>query len=485
MKNNKIYKLSGIRSIGVGLLVLLVSISSCKKGLDINKDPNNPTDVPASTILPAAEANLAYTIGGSINRISASVIQHYAGHRGQPLEYGQYDLTPATTDNIWSSMYAGVLKDLDLIGQKSTASGDKVYLGISQILKAYTYSVLTDSYGDIPFSDALGGLEQITPAYDKQEAIYKALIDLVTNGVANVKLNTGVNKPGADDLVFGGDVDKWERFGNSLKLRLYNHLSKLDPTAAVTFLNTNPILIESNAGTAAVAFGGSASMANPIYQFDVLVGRKDNAVAATLVDKMKALNDPRIPFFFYPIKKGANAGTYAGNAPGGDNDDSGETKFSRIGPAYGSTSAPVVFLSFAELNYIVAEVQQRAGNAGAARTAYETAIAADFTSLGISSAAAATYILKPEVAFDGTLQRIMEQKWITMFQGSYEAWVDWRRTGFPVLTPAAVNRTSGVIPRRYPYPQLEINLNKQSLINGPGIPVPYRTILTGVWWDKL
>lgn len=481
MKKNNIYKSLNIKSVGFCLMVLLIGVSSCKKGLDINEDPNNPKDVPLSLILPGAEANLAYTIGGSINRIGGSFVQQYAGHRNQPLEYGQYDITPATTDNIWSSMYAGVLRDLRAISDKATTSGDNVYLGVSQILTAYTYSILTDSYGDIPFSSALAGRGNVNPSYDKQEVIYPALIEMLTKGIANVKSDKGTFKPSDDDFIFGGDIEKWEKFGNSLKLRLYNHLSKGDPTAALTFLNTNPLLMVDNDDNAGVKFGSAQSISNPIYQFDVTSGRNDNAVAATLVNKMKALSDPRIPVFFNPIKNGALKGTYAGNAAGGDNDDSGQTKFSRVGSAYAAADAPVLFMSFSELNYIIAEVQQRAGNTVGASSAYTKALDADFSALRVDGTA---YKARPEVVFNGSLQRIMEQKWITMFQAPYESWVDWRRTGFPVLTPAVTNRTGGVIPRRFSYPQLEINLNGQALANGPGIPIPYKTILVGVWWDK-
>jgi hypothetical protein len=197
---------------------------------------------------------------------------------------------------------------------------------------------------------------------------------------------------------------------------------------------------------------------------------------------MKALADPRIPVFFNPVKNGTLAGQYLGNTPGNDDDDSGEGKYSRIGSAYASSTSPVMLMSAAEVYFIIAEVRLREGKNAEAATAYETAITRDFEYLGVSGAAA--YLAKPEVAFNNTLQRLIEQKWITMFQAPYEAWTDWRRTGFPVLTPAAVNRTNNIIPRRLTYPQLEINLNRSSLEAGPGVPVPYESLKQRVWWDS-
>jgi hypothetical protein len=206
------------------------------------------------------------------------------------------------------------------------------------------------------------------------------------------------------------------------------------------------------------------------------------AVASTIVERMKILADPRMPRYFHTVVGGTRQGQYWGNEPGGDVDDSGEELYSRVGDAYASINAPVVLMSYAELQFIIAEVRLREGRAAEATAAYNAAITADFNYLGVGADAPA-YLSKPEVAYNNTLQRIIEQKWITLFQGSYEAWTDWRRTGFPLLTGAAVSRTNGIIPRRLPYPQLEINLNRAALEAGPGIPVPIEALKERVWWD--
>lgn len=468
----------------IGLLFLSFALfTSCKKSLDINQDPNNFTDVPAYLLLPSAQVQMAYTLGGEVSRITGNFTQHYAGHRNQPLEYNQYDVNPASSDNLWSSLYAITLRDLKSVIEKSRESGDSIYVGVSQILTAHTFSVLTDLYGDIPFSNALQDANVITPAYDKQEDIYPALISMIDAGIANVKSGVGEG-PGNDDLIYGGDETNWERYGNSLKLRLLNHLSKRDPNAAAAFLNTNPLLISSNAQNAQLVFGTSSSNANPVYGFDELSGREDMAVASTFVDKLKQTADPRISKFLFPVKNaGSNRqGLYFGNVPGNDVDDAGEALYSRIGPAYASVNSPVVLLSYAEVQFIIAEVRLREGKMADAATAYKNAISADFDYLGVGSSATA-YLGKSEVAFNNTLQRIMEQKWITMFQAPYESWTDWRRTGFPALSPAVVNRTNDVIPRKLPYPQLEVNLNRAALEAGPGVPVPFESLKGRVWWD--
>lgn len=466
--------------------MFILGATSCSKTLDINVDPNNYSDVPVATLLPSAEVNIAFSIGGNGTRVPASFVQLYSGHRNQPLQYGQYNVSPSSTDNLWSSLYAGALRDLvDVIG-KSRAKGDSMYVGVGQLLTAYTFGYLTDMYGDIPYSDALKDAASITPAYDKQQNIYPALISMIEAGVANVKSGTGT-KPGSEDVIYGGIMANWEKFGNSLKLRLLNHLSKVQPTAAADFLATNPNLISANTETAKLVFGTTQANANPIYSFDELSGRKDNAVASTIVDKMKAIdpNDARIAKYFNPVKNNTNGvkGQFIGNVPGGDNDDAGEAKFSRVGPAFAANGAPVILLSNTEVKFITAEVKFRQGDNIAAATAYNAALDADFDFVG-SGSYATTYKALPTVVYNSTLQRIMEQKWIVMMQAPYEAWTDWRRTGIPALTAASTNFTDGVIPRRLPYPQLEINLNSNSLKNGPGIPVPYESLKAKVWWDQ-
>lgn len=476
-----LYKIKKI--VAISTLPALILLQSCRQELDINQDPNNPTVVPVSTILTNSQVYLGYTLGGEATRMPASIVQYYGGHRSQPLDYARYNITSASTDGVWTRMY-DILMDYKDIENLSVKKGDNFYLGISQLLTSYTFAVTTDLFGDIPYSEALEGNGNLTPAYDKQEAIYQGLLSKIDNGIKNINSNIGSN-PGSADVIFNGDRSKWLKFGNSLKLRLLNHLSKRNPTAALDYLSTNPDLIVLPQDDAKVRFGNIASNANPIYQFDELSGRKDNAVASTIVNKLKNLSDPRIDVYFFKVKNnGAGlAGEYRGNTPGDATDDSGENLYSRVGSAYASQNSPVVLISAAEVNFIKAEVYFRAGNMTKAKESYEAAINADFSSLQLSSSVT-DYLSNSNVAFNNSIDRIMEQKWITMFQNPSEAWVDWRRTGIPNLSPSLNNRTSGVIPRNLPYPQIEINVNGTSLQNGPGIPIPYDGLKNKVWWDN-
>ena len=455
-------------------------ITSCRQELDINVDPNNPSQASLSGLLSGSQVGFAFALGGEGTRMPASIVQHYAGHRAQPLDYAQYRITSSATDGTWTALY-NTLMDMKELENKAAASGSQAYVGVSKLLQAHAFSVITDMFGDVPFSEALQGRTNITPAYDKQENIYPALITMIDEGLTALSVGTETI---SGDVVYGGDVAKWKKYGNSLKLRLLNHLSSRQPNAAVNFLASNPSLIETSVDDAKVAFGSVAANANPIYQFDVLSGRSDQAVSSTIVDKMKALSDPRVGVYFEPVANNVLGlkGQYLGNAPGNDEEDSKKNRYSRVGSAYASIKAPVVLMSAAEVNFIKAEVYHRASDSRA-QAAYQAAITQDFAALGLSSSVGA-YLANANVAYNGTLQRIMEQKWITMFQASYESWVDWRRTGYPALTPAANNATSNVIPRNLPYPDVEINSNRANLVAGPGIPIPYTGLSNRVWWDN-
>ncbi|TRX62532.1 SusD/RagB family nutrient-binding outer membrane lipoprotein [Fulvivirga sp. M361] len=498
---------SNIKYYNVLLLFFLLITASCDDNfLDVNEDPNRPTDVPVSVLLPAVEARLAFVYGGLHARIPAHFVHYYSGHRNQHLRYDQWDIQLPDNNRIWTELYAGVLQDILEMETKAIEEESFTYVGIGKVLKALTYAMLTDSFGDIPFSQALQVIDNITPAYDTQESIYPQLIAMLDEAIVDLGRNSS-QSPGTDDFIYRGDTDLWIRFANSLKLRLLNRTSKRTPDAAIAFLNTNPPLISENSQNAEVSFFATATQENPMYQLDNLSGFQDNSLSAQFLQRLEGLNDPRIPFFFEPVTNNDAIGI-AGKVSGLDDDDSGRSKYSRIGAAFAAADAPVPFITAAGVLFTIAEVQLRANNAGAAETAYNSAVRADFQRLNtttagkpevnlltstdrgsiigeISAAAIESYLVQTSVAFDGTLARIIEQKYISNFVNPAEGWFDWRRTGFPddFITPTT-NLTIGVRPRRLPHPESEINFNSKSLSAGPGIPRKDVTLLERVWWDQ-
>ena len=158
-------------------------VTSCRQELDINVDPNNPSEASLSGLLSGSQVGFAFALGGEGTRMPASIVQHYAGHRAQPLDYAQYRITSSSTDVAWGAFY-NVLMGMRDLENKAAASGNRAYVGVSKLLQAHAFSVVTDMFGDIPFSEALQGRANITPAYDRQENIYPALIAMIDEGVS-------------------------------------------------------------------------------------------------------------------------------------------------------------------------------------------------------------------------------------------------------------------------------------------------------------
>jgi hypothetical protein len=488
------------------IVILLISIS-CNSFLDdVNTDPNNPTDVPVTVLLPAIEVRLAFSYGGQHGRIPAHFVGYYSGHRNQQLRYDQWDIQLADPNNLWNSLYAGVLQDIKEMELRAEASGDNAYVGIGRILSAYTWAMITDNWGDVPFEESLRIDEIVAPGYDLQEDIYPQIITLIDSGIVDLSQDSPL-VPAGDDFIYGGDLSLWVKFANSLKLRLLNRLSKRDPNAAFAFLNSGPDLISSNAENAEHPFLSASTNENPIYQFDNLSGFQDGALSNFFFQFLESRNDPRIPYFFEPVINAPNAGMRLGKQRGLDDDDSGRGKYSRIGAAYAAADAPVPFMTYAQVEFLRAEILLRAGNSGEAQLAYENAVRADLRNVSantagkreinlvtatdrgetlgeISESDIEAYLAQSEVSWDGSLQRIMEQKYIANFGAPAEGWHDWKRTGFPVLNTPIVTFTNGVVPRKLPLPLNEINFNNDNLEAGPGAPVKDVSLVEPAWWDE-
>ncbi|MGC8804043.1 MAG: SusD/RagB family nutrient-binding outer membrane lipoprotein, partial [Bacteroidales bacterium] len=204
MKNTK-YK------IFLGAISFLILFSSCEKWIDtdINIDPNNPEKVSYNLVLPTIEAGLAYQYGGDLSRPVAIWMQQFAGVGNQPIAFDVYNFTQSDVNNVWVwGMYAGPMMDLKRMIVSAKADGSFHYLGVAQVLMAFSVATMTDLFGDIPFSDAwIDG--NVTPKYDTQQAIYDSLFKMVDDAIANLSKPQSLFSPGSDDIIYGGDLDKW------------------------------------------------------------------------------------------------------------------------------------------------------------------------------------------------------------------------------------------------------------------------------------
>ena len=514
-----------LRCAQAALFALVVGGCSKDTFLDVNTNPNLPLNVPPSVLLTGAEATTGFTVGNDLGRVTDLLVQHMAGIANQPRNYDVY-LLRGNYDNQWNNeLYGGSLINSQQIINLTQATSPR-YAGYAKILKAYNFALTTDLWGDVPYSQALQGnlaAPILQPRFDKQEDIYKgntaqgiqSLFDLVREGLADLDKPT-VLSPGADDLIYKGSVVKWKRFGNTLLLKLANTISKKEPDLAASVimevLAKGPTAyIADNADDAEVPFGTSVGNQNPFYAYNYVNRPDDQMLSQRFLDSLNRLKDPRIAKFFTTTPKPVLApatptvnttgvvtpfGTFTGYDNGSTAPVPTRANRSRYGAYVVGTSgeAPVRLVTNFQRAFILAEaVLTLPGVTVPGETAqslFQAGIRASMLKTGLSANDVTAYFAaNPEIvtltpSSNGGVERqrnqIITQKWIAWTGNGYEAFNDFRRTGYPrlalVTNPSSESPTS--IPVRLFYPNSEISAN------GQNIPTPQPATTAKVWWAQ-
>jgi hypothetical protein len=484
------------------LAFALTLLSACTNEFDeINVNPNSPVSVSSSLLLPQIVRDMMGAVLGDAWGIGNIVIQHTA--KNQFVNEDRY--LWGEINGIWNNVY-GNMRDLKIIIDQSEATNQKNYKGIALVLKSWMFSLATDAYGDIPYTEAIKGKSDGInfPKYDTQEAVYAGILaDLAE---ANTILGT-TGEVVAGDPIFNGDVAKWKRLANSLRLRYLMRISSKrnvasDMSAILNNTAGSP-LFASNADNATYNY-----LANSPDQFPLFSTRigsfNEFRASKTLTDVLTGLNDPRRNTFFRPtpnteLTPSTADDLYVG-IPNGLGDvealqfNGGPQNQSRIGAffyesansAQGLSIAKGVIMNYSELQFILAEAAKKgliSGGDAQARVYYENGISASFAYYGLPLPTG--YLAQEGVAYTATsaLNQIGTQKWISLFFQGLEAWFDWRRTNIPALRPAITNQTNGIIPTRFIYPLSEQSLNAQNradAVTRQGADA----ITTKVWWNK-
>ena len=482
MRASKLTTLIAAAVTSVGLL------ASCDKFLDVNQNPNAVLIAPPNNVLVAAETGLGFNMGSDLHRYTSLIAQQFSGQGGaQTAEYDRYNITPTDINNLWrGQIYGGALADMQKLVELTEASSP-VYSGIAKIMKGYQFLVTTDTFGDIPFSEALQFEKNPAPKYDASADVYKGIVALIDAGIADLKKES-LLKPVSDDLIYNGDLDKWERAANTIKLRLFLHyFPKVTPTANADFaaLLATDKFLRSNADNFQLRFEAAANKNNPIDQFEK---SRNNTFfpSATLVDLMNAKNDPRRPFFLTNFPVGST--TYVG-AQNGTGLTTINASFSRantylrgvasVGAGFNNFdgTAPIRMLTFAELNLIRAEYYARTGNLALAKSNLDAGVRASMSDAGVADAAPYIAAL-PALTATNAIRIIIEEKFIANFGVAVEPWTDYRRTGFPALIRPATTPTTQQILRILPYSDLERTSNATNTPARPDLTTPT------VFWDK-
>lgn len=475
------------------VIIFTAFVTGCTKDFEeTNTNRNNPTDVTPDLLLSGIiksmmdlQVNEAWGIGNI-------VAQHHA-----KIQFVNEDRYGWNEQNgVWNTVY-GNYRNLQNIFTAVGDNNSSPYYGVGLVLKSWMFSLVTDAYGDVPYTEAgkakTEGVYQ--PVYDKQEDIYNGILADLKK--ANEVLATaGTNLNG--DILFGGgpsSIIKWRKLANSLRLRYLMRISKkknvnADMQAILNDAAGNPIF-ESNADNAELKYLSAAPNQWPLY--GARVGSFDEfRISKTLTDRLKTLNDPRINVFGRPTQKSVAAGTpVIEGVPNGLSDvdalayNGGVQGVSRVGYTFAclvcndanqtppDPAAPrALLMTYAELQFILAEARQKGMiTTGDAAAYYSNGITANFNywksvvpaAYNLNINMPADYISQSAVVYAGTddekLAKIAMQKWISLYFNGLEAWFDWRRTGMPAIVPGPANLNNNKVPIRYIYPLSEQSLN--------------------------
>ncbi len=474
-------------ALGAILVGLVWAGAACTDGLtDINENPNAPTDVPVEFLMPQAiQVSIQNTFGaGQMLQHTGIWPQHFVQLQYPDEETGQ--VRASRMDGYWQGYFIGPLKDLQTIIAKAQEEGHPNAEATAKIMKEWSFHIMTDLWGDIPYSEALDGETNATPVYDAQSDIYSGM--LANLGAAAGMLAPAGRDLGGGDILYGNDFDAWRKFANSLRMRLAMRLSEVSPsTAQAEFVSAfNAGGFTSNADNAMLQYPG-APYENPLYEN--YLGRDDNGISATMVDMLKAYNDPRLALYAEPA---THDGEYRGHQNGRDDLPTGQSLawFSRIGNFWRANGAntPSAVMTYSEVLFLQAEAAERGWISGDPEALYLAAIEAnmnqyDDQGVGPTDAEIAAYLAQPEVAYAG-LESIYMQKWISLFGNGSEAFAEWRRTDYPSLE-AGPDLILSRIPVRFSYPDTEQSLNKANLDAAVARQGGGLDLVTPVWWDVM
>ncbi|MCM4150964.1 SusD/RagB family nutrient-binding outer membrane lipoprotein [Arenibacter sp. N53] len=455
----------------LAILITAVIFASCSSDLEnLNENIKDPLAVPGESLFTGAQKSLVdQVVDLNVNNNNTKLWAQYLQETTYTDESNYDQVTRTIPEKHWSVLYKDVLKDLDeaekvIAGTTYPTPEQEVLkpnkLTIIEILNVYAYSILVETFGDVPYTEALN-IDNLLPKYDDGETVYKDLIGRLTAAINALDETNG--SFGSSDRIYNGDVAKWKKFAASLKLRMGILLSDKDAAFAKSTVESAVAtgVFTSNADNASYTYLGSDPNTNPIHDNLVLSGRKDFVAAVTIIDVMNTLDDPRRPLYFLPT----DDGTFKGGSIG---ETSSYSTYSHVSAQVEEATFPGIILDYAEVEFLLAEARARLFEVGGtAKDHYDAGITASILDWGGSGSDATTYLSQSNVDYDLAIlastattpwkEVIGTQKWIALYNRGLEAWTSIRLLDYPLMaTPA--DAVSG-FPNRYTYPIIEQSLN--------------------------
>ncbi|MDF0717154.1 SusD/RagB family nutrient-binding outer membrane lipoprotein [Muricauda sp. 334s03] len=431
----------------------------CEDFEDWNVDETNPSSVPASYLVTNAEKNLFTTMTStSVNYNIFKLFAQY-WNETQYTDEVNYDIRGRDIGgNFFLYLYRDVLNDLQeakrLIDEDITLSSSykSTQSGVLEVLEVYTWHVLVDTYGNIPYTESLLGVDNLTPVYDDDSEIYNDLFARLDNAI--VQLNADSESFGSADLIYNGSTAQWIKFANSLKLKMAVRISDYDQDMAQQLASeaVSQGVLTSNTDNASFPFETAPPNTNPVWTSLVQSGRNDFVVANTFVDIISPLNDPRASVFMDD-----NVFPYEGGIYG---TGSSYTDFTHIGDAWHTPDLEGIILSYDEVQFLLAEAVERGLVSGNAESFYQEGIRASITYWGGAQEDIDAYLAQSEVAYNAGnwKESIGVQKYIALYGRGFEAWSTWRLLDYPntFIRPVISGEP---VPRRYLYGNDEGDVN--------------------------
>lgn len=473
------------------ILFLILAVSmfmiSCDKDFgDLNVDKKRPSQVQPGPLFTFAQKSLVDQMTN--NNVNTNIFRFLTQQWTETTYTDEvnYDLaTRNISQNFWNTMYLSVLKNLKecdgLIADQDPSffppavqANEKACI---EILNVYTWSSLVNTFGNIPYTQALD-ITNVAPVYDDAATVYSDLLNRLDNAISSI--STTDRGFGNSDILFGGDMAAWKRFGRSLQLRLGMVLADVDADKAKAIVEKAASeAITSNSDNAYLYYQATPPNTNPIWVDLVQSGRKDFVAANTLVDFMTSINDPRIPYYF---TTDANGG-YSGGIYGLSNN---YAAFSKPNTRITAPDFEATLFDAAETHFLLAEAIERGMSvSGTAAEHYTAGIRASMEYWNVPAAEIDAYLAQADVDYATApgdwKQKIGHQKWLALYNRGFEAWTEWRRFDYPVLV-APPNAESDV-PKRYTYPAQEQTLNAANY-SSAATAVGGDKVETKLFWDK-
>jgi hypothetical protein len=475
-----------MKYIKFSILLLFAGLYSCE--LPDNVNPKMAVVVPGSAVFTMAEIQLIEQIN-SLDQ-NQNISRLLAQYNSQTTYYGEsqwnfYDRS--LPDAMWQTLYRDVLLDLKeakRLFDLDMAISDEVRINrkaVVDILEVYTYHVLVDLNGNVPYTEALQGRENPSPAYDDAATIYTDLINRLTNDA--LALDNAFDGMGEADVMYHGDIDSWVLFANSLQLRLAMRLADVNPILSKSKAEaaiTRGVFSDQSESAALVYFGVTPHV-NSIYSNMIEQGRNDFVASNTIVDTMNAINDPRRPYYFSQLE-----GEYVGGPYGYRNVYDQCSSFSEQMLA---ADFPAILIDYVEVEFLLAEAIARGYTVGVGtvESHYNEGVTQSIVAWGGTTTEAATYLAQPVIGYTtGSTagdfrKKIGLQKWIALYNRGLEGWAEWRRFDTPIFNIAR-NKTAADMPMRMPYPYNEDNLNLANY-TAASAAIGGDLVSTKLFWD--